>query len=124
MATPETQQSVTECLEGLAQEFAKRLFEPRLAPAEYVTFFSEQASALSELARQVDDQYILLADDGEVPTVAQGVALARFLRPAFRDKSVGAFVCRGGLGTPEDYVSVRLTDGYEGGIARDGRTST
>jgi hypothetical protein len=124
MAAVETRSSVVERLNALAEDFAKRLCEPRLAAAEYVSYFSERASALSALAREVDEEYVPLTQDGEVPTVAQGVALARFLRPAFRDKCTGAFVCRAGHGTPEDYVFVRLTDGYEGGIAPDGRTST
>ncbi len=59
-----------------------------------------------------------------VPTNAQGLALARFLRPAFRDKTIGAAVSRGSAGLPDDYLFVRLTDGYEGGIAPDGRVST
>jgi hypothetical protein len=73
----------------------------------------------------VRDEYVRLAGgQEECPTTAQGVALARFLRPAVRDPGLAAYVCRGGAGLPADYLYVRLTDGYEGGIAPDGRVST
>lgn len=78
------------------------------------------------LAQGVAD--LLGPADDEVPTIEQGLALARFLRPAFRDSvHVGlrsAFVARGGAGLPDDYLHVRLQDGYEGGIDREGRVST
>lgn len=69
----------------------------------------------------------LLDTPDEVPTVEQGIALARFLRPHFREPRPGgryAQVSRGGAGLSDDYLLVRLSDGYEGGIDRDGRVST
>jgi hypothetical protein len=62
--------------------------------------------------------------DEQVPTNAQAIALARSLRPALRDKTVGAAVSRGAAGLPDDYLFVRLTDGYEAGIDLAGRVST
>lgn len=88
---------------------------------------SECAYALSELANEVGEHYVRADADGEVPTNAQAIALARFLRPAFNVKDRGyrfARISRGGAGLPEDYLHVVLADGYEGGIDRDGRTST
>ena len=109
-------------LRALATVFQERAWADPKAPNS--GFLSDHAASLAEFAQQVEEEYAPLARDHEVPTNAQGVALARFLRAAFRDRAVGAHVCRGGAGLPDDYVYVRLTDGYEGGIAPDGRVST
>jgi hypothetical protein len=87
-------------------------------------FLLDEAASLAEVAQQAREEYVRIAADEECPTNAQGVALGRFLRPALRDRTVGAHVRRGGAGLPDDYVHVRLTDGYEAGIAPDGRVST
>lgn len=90
-------------------------------------FLRDNAYTLSEWADAVEQLYARL-DEGEIPTNAQGIALARFLRPAFRDDAHpadrSAQVSRGGMGLPDSYLLVRLSDGYTGGIDRDGRTST
>jgi hypothetical protein len=70
---------------------------------------------------------VSIAGREELPTTAQGVALARFLRGFLRrpgGRSAYATVCRVGAGLPDDYLYVRLHDGYEGGIAPDGSIST
>lgn len=66
----------------------------------------DYAAALSEFAEQLDREYVRLTDAGEVPTAAQAFALARFLRPALRDTTIGATVCRGGAGLPCHYLHV------------------
>jgi hypothetical protein len=89
------------------------------------SWFAEHARQLNTLAEQAREQYArLLPANGEIPTSAQGVALARFLRPHLRDGRGCATVCRGAVGLPDSYVYVRLDDGYEGGIDREGRVST
>ena len=112
-------------LEALAQQFYERAWkdgaESIPALREYLR---DHAASLTEFARQVREEYERTVGDEVVPTNAQGLALARFLRPAFRDKTIGAAVSRGSAGLPDDYLFVRLTDGYEGGIAPDGRVST
>jgi hypothetical protein len=64
--------------------------------------------------------------DGQHPTGAQGLALAKFLRSQFRDRMcAAAHVYRGGVGLPDDYLHVVFPhSGYEGGIDPEGRTST
>lgn len=90
-------------------------------------FLRDHAATLAEWADAVEQLYARL-DEGEIPTNAQGIALARFLRPAFRDDAHpadrSAHVSRGGAGLPDSYLYVRLSDGYEGGIDSDGRVST
>ena len=69
----------------------------------------------------------LIPDNGDVPTNAQALALGRFLRGHFRSddpRCRGAHVSRGGTGLGDDHLYVRFNDGYEGGIDREGRTST
>ena len=88
-------------------------------------WFAEHAHQLNTLAEQAREQYArLLPANGEIPTIAQGVALAHFLRPHLRDGRGCATVCCGAAGLPDSYVYVRLDDGYEGGIDREGRVST
>lgn len=86
----------------------------------------ELAHQLRGLVYEIQEQYVKLETDGDVPTIAQGVALARFLRPHFNsDKNHwGAFISRGGAGLGNDYIHVRFNDGYCGGIDKTGRTST
>ena len=116
---------VDERLDALAQQFLERAWQdgPESIGAlrEYLR---DHATSLAEFARQVRDEYERVVGDDVVPTNAQGIALARFLRPAFRDKTIGAAVSRGSAGLPDDFLFVRLTDGYEGGIGPDGRVST
>ena len=84
------------------------------------------AEKLAEMANELEADYVLADSEGDVPTNAQGIALARFLRPGFRGdrRDRYASVSRSGAGLGEDYLFIRLADGYEGGIDRDGRTST
>lgn len=79
------------------------------------------------IAQHLRENYTALKTTGRVPTVAQGVALARFIRPSLEHKGI-AHVCAGGAGLPSDYLYVRLEEPgrpvYEGGIAPNGSTST
>lgn len=95
-------------------------------------WFLNHAHKLSELAAQARERYTrLLPADGEIPTSAQGVALARFVRPHLRDRRGSATLCRGPRDLPDgdatspaENLYVRCDDGYEGGIDREGRVST
>lgn len=84
------------------------------------------AMRASELSNEIADSYVLADAGGDIPTNAQGIALARFLRPQFRDgiRDAYATVARGGFDLPTGYITVRLPDGYNGGIDREGNTST
>ena len=116
---------VDERLDALAQQFLQRAWQDGAESIPALReYLRDHAASLAEFARQVRDEYERVVGDEEVPTNAQGIALARFLRSAFRDKTIGAAVSRGSAGLPDDYVYVRLTDGYEAGIAPDGRVST
>lgn len=90
-------------------------------------FLQDHAYTLSEWADAVEQLYARL-DQGEIPTNAQGVALARFLRPQFRDTvhpaDRRATVTRGGAGLSDTYLLVTLPGGYQGGIDHEGRVST
>lgn len=96
------------------------------APGLSVETLENLAEELASIHMELEREWVHASTDGEVPTVAQGIALARFLRPHFTgDKSHwGAFVSRGGAGLGDSYLHVRFNDGYEGGIAKDGSTST
>ena len=87
---------------------------------------AEWIDRLVNVAGELEEGYIKLDTEGDVPTVAQGVALARFLRPHFQGdvSHRAAFVARGGAGLGDNYLHVRFNDGYEGGIDKTGRTST
>jgi hypothetical protein len=123
MATTPTRESIDERLAALAMQFRTQADDDAATAPQHAAFLRTHIESLADLAQQLEDEYARLTTD-EIPTCAQGLALARFLEPWFRDKSVGAHVCRGGQGLHEDYLHVRLTDGYEAGIAPDGRTST
>lgn len=117
--------NLSESLRALAIEFAGKSHTDAGSPL--ASYLSDHAYTLAEWADAVEQLYARL-DEGEIPTNAQGVALARFLRPRFRDDAHpadrGARVTRGGMGLPDDYLLVVLNDGYTGGIDREGRTST
>jgi hypothetical protein len=73
------------------------------------------------------DPYLPTLPDDAVPNHAQALALGRFLRGHFQSERVEcriAHVTRGGMGLNDSYLGVRFGDGYEGGIAPDGSTST
>lgn len=76
----------------------------------------------SELSNEVAADYVAASSEGELPTPAQGVALARFLRGRLTNGP--AQVSLGGFSLPDGYISVFCEGGYEAGIDRDGRTST
>jgi hypothetical protein len=123
MATTQTRESLDERLAALAMQFWTQARDAGATAPQHAAFLRTHVETLADLAQQLEEEYVRLTTD-EVPTCAQGLALARFLGPWFRDTSVGAHICRGGQGLSEDYLHVRLTDGYEAGIAPDGRTST
>lgn len=115
-----------ERLDALALQFQQRAWDdPKAANSGYL---QDHAQSLAEFANQLRDEYVRIVGDDEIPTVAQGVALARFLRPQFRDDvrpgNRSAHITRAGAGLPNDYLHVILPGGYEGGIAPDGRVST
>lgn len=123
MATTHTREPLDERIAAMAMQALTQAEDAAATVPQHAAFLRRHVEALSELAQQLEDEYVRLTTE-EIPTPAQGLALARFLRPCLRDKRVGASVCRGGQGLPEDYLYVRLSDGYSGGIAPDGRTST
>jgi len=114
--------SIEERLAALAMSCLTQAENTRATVRQHAEFLQNQVALLTGIAGDLEEEYVRLTV-GEVPTCAQGLALARFLRPAFRART-GAYVCRAGLGLPEDYLHVRLADGYEGGIAPDGATTT
>lgn len=111
------------------EELAARVVRSCEDKAAKVTDPAEQAF-LEDVHQLAQGALSLLGvyPEDRIPTVEQALALGGFLAPAFRDSvHVGlrsAVVARGGSGLPEDYLFVRLQDGYEGGIAPDGRVST
>jgi hypothetical protein len=106
-------------LEGLAREVSDRT---NGAEDDWIAALALQ---LSELGRDARENYErLLPAEGDIPTAAQGVALARFLRSRLRESGSYATVTRGGLGLPDTYLHIQFPDGYEGGIDREGRLST
>lgn len=129
MPNPEHRAPLEDRLDSLARTFLGKAWENEAEPV-LAAFLRDHAYSLSEFAQQVREEYERVAGEPEeeIPTNAQGIALARFLRPAFRDNVHPglrtAHVARGGAGLPEHYLHVVLPDGYEGGIDRDGRTST
>lgn len=124
MATTQTRAPLDERLAALAMQFRTQAEDAGATAPQHAEFLRSRLASLSHFVQQLEEDYALLTTE-EIPTCAQGLALARFLRPTFRDIGIGAHVCRGGLGLPDDYLHVRrLSDGYEGGIAPDGRTST
>jgi hypothetical protein len=123
MATTQTREPLDERLAALAMQFLTKSEDASASAPQLAAFLRAHVESLSDLARQLEEEYARLTTH-EIPTGAQGLALARFLAPHLRDMSIGAHVCRGGKGLPEDYLHVRFTDGYEGGIAPDGATST
>ena len=126
MSQPSTSQPDPAAGGDLAEELGElaRIVNER-GEATEDAWFLNHAHKLSELAVQARERYTrLLPADDEIPTRAQGVALARFVRPHLRDRRGSATVCRGHLGLPDSYLYVRCDDGYEGGIDREGRVST
>jgi hypothetical protein len=101
-------------------------------PAVVRQWLRNHASTLGEWSSAVRELYVRVDEtDGEVPTNAQGIALARFLRAQFRDDvhpgDRSAHVSRGGAGLGDDYLHVVLNPygrRFEGGIDREGRVST
>jgi hypothetical protein len=81
---------------------------------------------LGELADQATTEYERVRPvEGDSPTAAQGVALATFLRSRLQHPDEYATVSLGSpAGMLPNYVLVRFSDGYEGGIDREGRVST
>lgn len=133
--------NVPESLRALALEFMTKAYAARdelkidsgaersdvdRALAELSAYLIDHAATLSEWGDAVEQLYARL-DEGEIVTNAQGVALAGFLRRGFRT-AVPAYrwanVAQGGMGLPNTYLSVRMADGFEGGIDQEGRVST
>lgn len=128
-----TDAPLDERLAALALAFYERAWKEGTTPSADREFIRDHAASLEGFAAQARDEYVRVkngdaSNEGlDVPTNAQGIALARFLRPHFRNARPGdahAQVMRGGLGLPTNYLAVRLPDGYEGGIAPNGDTST
>lgn len=117
-------------LDSLARQFLSEAWSQDITEAALRAYLRDHAALLAELARQVRDDYVRVSgrrEPEDMPTVAQGVSLARFLRGHFRHSDPMqrlAYVTHGSAGLPKDFLHVRLGDGYEGGIAPDGRTST
>ncbi len=116
-------------LSFLAERFYELAHDEDASAAELKQFLRDHLATLGEFGRQVEEDYVRLSggrEQEEVPTTAQGVALARFLRGHFRRPDPlmrSAHVTRGGGGLSDDYLLVRFHDG-ECGIDPSGRTST
>ncbi len=129
MNQPYTYAPLEDRLDVLAEMFREKVRE-EASIEELKEYLGDHACSLVEFARQVREEYVRVAGGREleeVPTTAQGVALARFLRGHFRHTDPLmrlAHVTRGGAGLPGDYLHVRFLDGYEGGIDPRGNTST
>lgn len=123
MAITQTREPLDERLAALAMRFQRQAGDAGASAPQHAEFLRTHVASLTDFVQQLEEEYARLTA-AEIPTCEQGLALAQFLRPAFRDMSIGAHVGRAGLGLPEDYLYVRLSDGYEAGIAPDGRTST
>lgn len=124
-----TRAPIEDRLDALVHQFVSKAWREDTAPAER-QYLLDHAASLAEFAEQVRDEYVRIAgsrDPEDIPTAAQGVALARFLRGHFRHTDPMkrlAYVTRGSIGLSEDFLHVRFGDGYEGGIDPSGRTST
>lgn len=86
---------------------------------------------LAEMATECERDYVPATAEGDFPTNAQGVALARVMRTVMRDDRyeadparASARVHRGGFGCGPNYLTWQLGDDYHGGIDREGRVST
>jgi hypothetical protein len=112
------------------REIAGRLISHRAPRPAY-----EDVQRLAELALALDewrltggfDPYLPPVEEDDVPTHVQALALGRFLRGHWRREQPRNRFChisRGGAGLPDSYLLVRFADGYEGGIDREGNTST
>jgi hypothetical protein len=124
-----TRAPLEDRLDALVHQFVSKAWREDTTPGER-QYLLDHAASLAEFAEQVREEYVRVAGSREpqdIPTLAQGVALAWFLRGHFRHPDPMkrlAYVTRGSVGLPEDFLHVRFGDGYEGGIAPDGRTST
>lgn len=96
------------------------------APADLAEAMMALAVWLIELARECEEEYVHAHAQGDTPTPAQGFALGRFLRRGWRGEPHPERYARvrlGGAGLPDDHLHVRLSDGCEGSIDREGRVS-
>lgn len=94
--------------------------------AELAATLNGLAVALQALARECEEEYVHAHADGEIPTPAQGFMLARLLRRGLLGEPAEqrhARVTLSGAGRSGEYIHVRLSDGYEAGIDREGRVS-
>ena len=131
---PESMRAFAVEMANLASEEAAELKSDErcdvdAALSRVLNFLRDHAYTLSEWGDAVDELYARL--DHELPnglTVAQGVALVRFMG---RENAMAVF--RGGQGLERDKLLVELEPfraraagrtPYTGGIDRDGSTST
>jgi hypothetical protein len=117
-ASPASAGSLDERLEALAITVAGH----SSTPGDWIDDLAHQLCAFARESRE--NYELLLPPEGETPTAAQGVALARFLRSRFGERCGQATITRGGLGLPDHFVHVLFPDGYQGGIDREGNVST
>jgi hypothetical protein len=85
------------------------------------------AREIAELAQEMDENYVLVDVEGDVPTNAQGIALARVIRSRWAgdidyNVTVGREMSFGANKTQR--IGFQFVDGYTGGIAPDGSVNT
>lgn len=96
-------------------EFERERVDPDIA--------KEWAQELSGMATECEENYVRLETSGDIPTVAQGVALARLMRGRKSAREVAVRVNQPSL--PPGYLHVYFPDDdFEAGIAMDGSTSS
>jgi hypothetical protein len=99
--------------------------EPRHADADQLReLLRDHAASLAEFAFQVQEEYLRAVGDEQVPSNAQAIAPASSRARRCATRRSARPCAAQGAGLPDDYLFVRLTDGYEAGIDLAGRVST
>lgn len=87
------------------------------------------AEKIAALAAELGGLYVPADAEGERPTNAQGVELARVMRDRWstvgHDIAYNVTVTNGaGAYLPDGFITFDFVDGYHGGISPEGRVST
>jgi hypothetical protein len=118
--------AVPRRLDALAASLLSRARTLRNTEPELATLLESDSSAITELARECAEEHVHAHGDGEIPTPAQGIALARLIR---RQSAAPAtqlpftVIALGRANAIDDTVWVRFADGSERCIDREGRVA-
>jgi hypothetical protein len=107
-----------------ARTLYERMNNLALAVYEHDT---ELAQQLAEMAEELDENYVPADAEGDAPTNAQGIALARVIRGRWAgdiDYNVTVGREMGFSASKSRRVGFWFVDGFTGGIAPDGRVNT